>query len=118
MRAIQKFNFYRLQYGYSGEIQGNKRHRSPIRTIMHTANKSSFASVEDSRNAVSKLRKIAGAAVKLAAEENRKLGLAAIIIRNNQVIQIDSQKQEKVIATLKQEDRKYKPGQVFYARKD
>jgi hypothetical protein len=117
---INKFNklvFINCNMALQVRYRENRRGKSPIRTIMHIVNKSNFASIENSRNAAYKLRKIAGIAVRLAAEENRKHGLDAIIIRDNKVILVNAKKQEKIIATLKEETRKYKLGQVFYARK-
>jgi hypothetical protein len=97
--------------------RASKSTSNTIRAIMRRANKSNFISVEDSPYAVRKLRRIAGSAVKLAAAENRRHGLDAIVIRDNQVIKVDAHNHENVIATLRKGIGKYTRDQVFYARK-
>jgi len=85
--------------------------------FINRVHKSSFAQIEDSRNAIDKIRKIASAAVRMAADNNRQHGLAAIVIRANQVIKVKDNS-EQVIATInKKPRRQYKTGEVLYARK-
>jgi hypothetical protein len=85
--------------------------------VKRLGRKANFTTVEDSGMAAVRLRKIASTAVRQAAHENRRHGLAAIVIRGNQVIKVDNNKIEEVLSTLEKSRHTYRAGQVFYARK-
>lgn len=66
---------------------------------MRTARQLNFHRVEDSKGATQKIHNKALLAVKRAAKENRRHGLAANIIRGNQVNQVAPGRKEAVVAT-------------------
>lgn len=90
--------------------------RSANRILAKPLSQRSFTEIEDSDKAAQRIYKIARKAVKKAADENRKHGLAAIIIRGNQVFKAEANTEHE-IATLKKQTPQYRIGQVLYARK-
>lgn len=84
---------------------------------MRKAHRRSFDCVEDCPDSVQQIRRIVQAAVHKAARESRENGWTAICTKGNQVLCVVPDGEEKVITVIERSCRRYKPGQVLYARR-
>lgn len=94
-------------------LKGCERLRNTIRR----AKRIDLSVIEDGKHRIRDLRRLATEAVCQAAAESRRLGLSRIVIRGEQVFTVNADNEERLIATVKPDIKKYKVGQVWYARK-